>query len=49
MDKESIEQYLLMDYNAYKEIIKNKNVTILHKDKYQSQNIKQNIEKKIKE
>lgn len=46
MDKESIEQYLLMDYNAYKKMIKNKNLTILNKNKYQSQDIKQNIEKK---
>lgn len=45
--KVTIEQYLYMDHNAYKEMIKNKrkaiDITILPYDKYQGQTVEEII------
>ena len=47
MKEIGIEQYLYMDHNAYKEMIKNKrkaiNITILPYDKYKGQTVKEII------
>lgn len=47
MKEIGIEQYLYMDHNAYKEMIKNKrntiDITILPYDKYQGQTVKEII------
>ena len=46
--KVTIEQYLYMDHNAYKQMIKNQrntiDITILPYDKYQSQTVEEIVE-----
>ena len=46
--KVTIEQYLYMDYNAYKQMIKNQrnaiDITILPHDKYKSQTAEEIVE-----
>ena len=47
MEEMEIEQYLYMDHNAYRQMIKNKrntiDITILPYDKYQSQTVEEII------